>query len=163
MTFLGKGGIKTSRGKLSVVQLLVLVLLKENPAHGYDILQKLKERLGAWNLRSGTVYPVLHKLLEKELIAGVHIQQEGIPDAVEYSLTPQGKEVLNEALQSLDAELQVQEDLWQFLSNAFTPGSMKRLRQTLRGQLGFQMSRLLMENVNSSSISMRINQTRPGI
>ncbi len=144
MAFLGKSGIRTSVGKLSIVQLLVLVLLKENPAHGYDILQKLKDRLGAWNLRSGTVYPVLHKLLEKELVVGVDIPQEGSPNAIEYSLTPQGRNVLHEALHSLDGELQVQEDLWQFLSNAFTPGSMKRIRQwTVREQspIGFVVMR----------------------
>ncbi len=144
MAFMGRGGVKTRIGKLSIVQLLVLILLNESPAHGYEILQKLNERLCAWRLKSGTVYPVLHRLLERGLIDATHVPQESSPDAIRYNLTQKGKETLHEALHHLDAELKIQDDLWQFLSDAITPDSIERIGRwamKARSPMGFVVMR----------------------
>ena len=101
--------------RLSPVQLLILAILKQNPAHGYIIIQKLGDRLGPRKVKSGTVYPALHRLVEKGLIRGTHVPQEDGPDMVEYQLTPQGREILSQALQNLDTEWGAQGKIWRFL------------------------------------------------
>ncbi|MFX1483765.1 MAG: PadR family transcriptional regulator [Promethearchaeota archaeon] len=101
--------------RLSPVQILILAILKQNPAHGYVILQMLEQRLGGRRIKSGTVYPALHRLVEKGLILGRHISQEEGPDTVEYQLTPEGRAILSSALQNLNADWSVQSKIWQFL------------------------------------------------
>jgi transcriptional regulator len=42
---------------------LILAVLETEPAHGYAIIERLKERSGgALSLPEGTVYPALHRL-----------------------------------------------------------------------------------------------------
>ena len=45
------------------LDLLVLAVLGDGPAHGYAVIEMLRARsLGAFDLAEGTVYPVLHRL-----------------------------------------------------------------------------------------------------
>lgn len=101
--------------RLSPVQLLILAILKQGPAHGYVIIQKLGNQLGPRRAKSGTIYPALHRLVEKELILGTHVLQDDGPDTVEYKLTQKGRRVLSGALHNLDAEWGAQGKVWQFL------------------------------------------------
>ena len=42
---------------------LVLAILEHGPAHGYAIIESLRERSGgAFDLPEGTIYPALHRL-----------------------------------------------------------------------------------------------------
>ena len=42
---------------------LVLAILEQGPAHGYAIIESLRERSGgAFDLPEGTIYPALHRL-----------------------------------------------------------------------------------------------------
>lgn len=116
MAFTGR--IKTSKATLSPVQLLLLALLNQGPAHGYSILQRLRQRIGGWQLQSGTVYPALRRLAEQDLIIGEKISQEERPDAVQYQLTEKGKVVLKEAFEGLGSELHRQDSIWRFLGGA---------------------------------------------
>jgi DNA-binding PadR family transcriptional regulator len=118
MAFCGTGRIKTSEGSISTVQLIILALLKRGPAHGYRILRGLQGKLGGWRLKSGTVYPALHRLAEKELISSQRVPQDDRPDAVEYSVTPKGKKVLREAFGNLRSEFKVQDHFWRFLGTS---------------------------------------------
>ena len=48
------------RGQLD---LLLLSAVSSGPAHGYRMIERLRERSeGAFDLREGTVYPALHRL-----------------------------------------------------------------------------------------------------
>ncbi len=116
MAFTGR--IKTSKATLSPVQLMLLALLNDGPTHGYSILQRLRQRIGGWPLKSGTVYPALHRLAEQDLIVGEKVFQEERPDAVQYQLTEKGKLVLKEAFESLGSELHRQDSIWRFLGAA---------------------------------------------
>jgi DNA-binding PadR family transcriptional regulator len=116
MAFTGK--IKTSEATLSPVQLLLLALLNLGPAHGYSILQRLRQSIGGWPLQSGTVYPALRRLAEQDLIQGEKVAQEERPDAVEYQLTEKGKLALKEAFEGLGSELHRQDSVWRFLGAA---------------------------------------------
>jgi DNA-binding PadR family transcriptional regulator len=116
MAFYSKDGVKTSESTISPVQLLVLVLLSQGPAHGYMILQEFQRRLGGWTPKSGTLYPALRRLAEQEFIAGTRVAQQERPDAVQYHITPKGQRVLEEASGRLGDEVRVQDRLWRFLA-----------------------------------------------
>ncbi len=118
MAFCGKGRIETSEGSVSFVEIIILTLLNQGPAHGYRVLQGLKGRLGGWRLKSGTVYPALHRMAERDLISSERVTQEDRPDAVEYQLTPKGKKVLDEALRNLRSEFKAQDHFWRFLGTS---------------------------------------------
>jgi DNA-binding PadR family transcriptional regulator len=120
MAFYGRSGIRTSKGKLSPVHLLVLATLKRGPAHGYMILQQLSESLEGWELKSGTLYPALHRIESLGLIKGKVVKLEGETDTVvEYGLTADGKFALHEAFHGLRREMQIQNSVWHFLSDSF--------------------------------------------
>jgi PadR family transcriptional regulator, regulatory protein PadR len=45
------------------LEALILAIVGQDPAHGYAIVQRLKQRSGgAFDLAEGTVYPALHRL-----------------------------------------------------------------------------------------------------
>lgn len=116
MGFYSKDGVKTSETTISPVQLLVLVLLSQGPAHGYMILQEFQRRLGGWIPKSGTLYPALRRLADKELIVGTRVVHEERPDAVQYHITPKGRRMLEEASVRFGDEVRVQDRLWRFLA-----------------------------------------------
>ncbi len=57
---------------------LVLAILEDGPAHGYAIIESLRERsAGVFDLPEGTIYPALHRLeragtltSRREVVAG---------------------------------------------------------------------------------------------
>jgi PadR family transcriptional regulator PadR len=118
MAFCGRGRIKTSEGSISIVQLIILTILNQQPTHGYGVLHRLKGQLGGWQLKSGTVYPALHSLRDRGFVSEEKVPQDDRPDAIEYKLTSAGKKVLREGLHSLPGEAQVQEHFWRFMGTS---------------------------------------------
>jgi PadR family transcriptional regulator PadR len=52
------------------VDLLLLSVLEDRPAHGYGLVESLRERsAGAFDLPEGTVYPSLYRLERRGLVA----------------------------------------------------------------------------------------------
>lgn len=52
------------------VDLLLLSALEKGPAHGYGLIEVLRERSeGAFDLREGTLYPALYRLERRGLVA----------------------------------------------------------------------------------------------
>lgn len=129
MAFHARSSFHTDSVKLSPVHLLILSLLKQKPAHGYMIIQGLRENLDGWTLKSGTVYPALHRLVSLDLIVGEEVEQDDRPDAIEYSLTEKGEEILNEALHGLGSEFRVQDSFWRFLGASAPRDVRKSLLQ----------------------------------
>jgi DNA-binding PadR family transcriptional regulator len=123
MAFCGRGRIKImqSDGKevnLSIVQLILLTILNQQPTHGYGVLDRLKNQLGGWQLKSGTVYPALHRLRDEGFISEEKVPQEDRPDAIEYKLTPAGKKILRAGLHRLRDEARVQDHFWRFMGTS---------------------------------------------
>jgi PadR family transcriptional regulator PadR len=49
---------------------LLLAVVAKEPAHGYAILERLRDRSGgAFDLPEGTIYPALHRLEEAGLLS----------------------------------------------------------------------------------------------
>jgi DNA-binding PadR family transcriptional regulator len=86
---------------------LVLELLRERPAHGYEVIRTLEERFGGLYTPSpGAIYPVLDLLAELGYITAQ--QQE---DRKVFSLTANGERFLAEA-EPLVAEIRARLEQW---------------------------------------------------
>lgn len=81
----------TLNGQLDPV---ILATVAEEPAHGYAILQRLKQRSsGAFDLAEGTIYPALHRLERDGLLSSSWSSESGRRRRV-YSVTRAGTSAL---------------------------------------------------------------------
>ncbi|GMQ84868.1 MAG: PadR family transcriptional regulator [Acidimicrobiia bacterium] len=67
----GKGPFSASRTRVSrgEVRTAILLLLAEEPMHGYQIMQELSERSGGvWRPSPGSIYPTLQQLADEGLV-----------------------------------------------------------------------------------------------
>ena len=75
-------------------RLLVLKLLNEKPCYGYEIIKTLKDRSSdVFDMKEGTLYPILHKLENDKLIVSANQEVSGRVRKV-YSITEKGIKVL---------------------------------------------------------------------
>jgi DNA-binding PadR family transcriptional regulator len=72
----------------------MLALLAKEPAHGYELRQRLTEALGPIGevLNPGQVYVTLSRLERAGLVQGVQVEQKLAPDKKVYEVTPAGRE-----------------------------------------------------------------------
>ena len=77
-TRMGRGDVRTA----------VLVLLAEQPQHGYQIIREIEERTGGkWKPSAGSIYPTLQLLADEGLVTTEMSQDRKV-----YSLTDRGRE-----------------------------------------------------------------------
>ncbi len=80
--------------KKGVLEMLVLKLICTQPAYGYELLTRLKDKSqGRFALKEGTLYPILYRLEDDGLIAAKWSQGEGrvAPKKI-YEATEAGRE-----------------------------------------------------------------------
>ena len=78
------------------VDLLLLSVLEDEPAHGYRLVERLRERsAGAFELAEGTVYPSLYRLERRGLVTSRWEAVGGRRRRV-YRLTNAGRRALEE-------------------------------------------------------------------
>ena len=71
---------------------VVLAILDEGPLHGYQIAKEMKRRSDdALQLGQGVLYPILHRLEDRGMIAGAWEQSTGTPSRKRYEITPAGR------------------------------------------------------------------------
>jgi DNA-binding PadR family transcriptional regulator len=84
----GRGRGPWHRARRGDVRTAVLLVLADEPMHGYQIMQRLEERSGgAWRPSPGSVYPTLQMLEDQGLIKGEETEGRRV-----FSLTEAGKE-----------------------------------------------------------------------
>ena len=72
--------------------MLVLIQLLKTSKYGYEILRGLRDGFkGAWEPKTGTVYPTLKALEKKGLV-----KKTNVKDKTHYSLTKQGRGIMEE-------------------------------------------------------------------
>ena len=77
------------------LDLLLLAILAEGPAHGYAVIETLRQRSsGTFDLPEGTIYPALHRLEKQDLLSSDWSEESGRRKRT-YRLTPQGKLALS--------------------------------------------------------------------
>ena len=103
--FFGRGGDDfpgARRLASQDLQLVILALLAEKPAHGYELIKIIEERSeGFYTPSPGVIYPALTYLEE---VGNARVAQDGGRKL--YSITPQGEAYLAEQRGTADAILQ---------------------------------------------------------
>lgn len=93
----GRGGRMFDHGDL---RLVVLALLAEKPAHGYELIKAIEDKLGgAYSPSPGVIYPTL-TLLE-ELGYAAQVPGEGAKKL--YEITPEGRAHLSDSKTQVEA------------------------------------------------------------
>jgi len=89
---------------------VVLAILDEGPLHGYQIAKEMRRRSGdALELGQGVLYPILHRLEDRGLIAGAWETATGTPSRKRYAITAKGR-----------AELRAKRSEWAAFSEAMS-------------------------------------------
>lgn len=79
----------------------LLGFLSQDPAHGYELHQKLTTELGqVWHLSQSQIYSILNRLEGKGLIQGALQEQKKLPAKRLFTLTEAGQERFEEWLSS---------------------------------------------------------------
>ena len=78
------------------LDLLLLAVLADGPAHGYAVIEALRSRSsGTFDLPEGTIYPALHRLERRGLVAAKwEMAKDRNREFKYYRLTPAGKKQL---------------------------------------------------------------------
>lgn len=79
----------------SLVKFYTILLLTEEPKHGYNLMKELEEKLGR-KISTSQVYPFLNILEENKLII---VEEIGEREKKIYRLTKSGKKFVNGFLQ----------------------------------------------------------------
>ena len=78
------------------LDLLLLTILKDGPAHGYAIIEELRRRSeDVFDLPEGTIYPALHRMERSGVLASQWTESAGRRRRV-YQLSGLGREALGE-------------------------------------------------------------------
>lgn len=76
--------------------LLVLSLLAESDKYGYEIIKELDDRSdGTFQLKEGTLYPVLHKLENSGYVHSYMSKSDAGKERKYYHITEKGKKQLS--------------------------------------------------------------------
>src|SRR6187551_529750 len=77
------------------LDLLILRTLLPGPAHGHGIMRAISQSSGdLLQVEQGSLYPALHRLIKRRLIAFAHGTSENNRRAKYYRLTPKGRKQL---------------------------------------------------------------------
>jgi PadR family transcriptional regulator, regulatory protein PadR len=90
--------------KRGTLEMVLLQLLSEKDMYGYELTSALVERSGgSYEVKDGTLYPVLYRLEKAELVAPYWESQErGVPRKY-YGITEQGRRELGRLIEEWDA------------------------------------------------------------
>lgn len=87
--------------KRGAIELLILKTLSWRPMHGYAIARWIQDTTDdALRVEEGSLYPALHRLEEKELVAAQWGVSENKRQAKFYALTPRGRQALRAEIDS---------------------------------------------------------------
>lgn len=87
---------------------LILKLLEEKDMYGYEMIETLANKSDhTFDLKAGTLYPILHSLEKKELVESYEQKADNDRLRKYYHLTKKGKNLLKEKQQE-----------WTIFSNA---------------------------------------------
>lgn len=76
--------------------MLLLSLLEEKDMYGYEMIENLREKSqNVFELKAGTLYPLLHGMEDKNLLT-VYEQEVNGKVRKYYSITKEGKKVLRQ-------------------------------------------------------------------
>lgn len=78
--------------------MLILKLLSEKEMYGYEIIEELEKRSDhTFQLKAGTLYPLLHSMVEKGYLTSYELEAGGKTRKY-YSITKSGKRYLDDKM-----------------------------------------------------------------
>ena len=113
----GRGRV-FGKGDLKYV---ILDLLQERPAHGYELIRALEERFrGFYSPSPGSVYPTLQLLEDLGYVSATQRDGKKV-----YSITDEGRKFLKENKRAV-------EDIWGRVGEGWDPELAAEMREMLR-------------------------------
>lgn len=90
--------------KKGVLEIVILKLLSRNEMYGYELVSELNRQGKSFNIKEGTLYPILYRLEDDGLMETRWEQtaSRGQPKKY-YSVTKKGVQVMEEAYSSWKA------------------------------------------------------------
>ena len=79
----------------------ILLLLRERPAHGYDLLERLPELTGEQRVEMGNLYRLLRALEEEGLLSSQWDETSPGPAKRRYAITERGQALLDQWVDAL--------------------------------------------------------------
>lgn len=132
----GFGGSKPRMFEQGDLRLVILRLLGDKPAHGYELIKAIEERFGGTYAPSpGIIYPTLTLLEELGQIAVV--QSDGARKL--FDLTEAGRALLGESQPTVDRVFQRMNDMRARMGGDASPKirrAMENMKTALRLRLG---------------------------
>jgi DNA-binding PadR family transcriptional regulator len=109
-----KKGQQQKIGRVSPLQSVMLILLRQKPMYGYELLKALREEFeGVWSPQTGTIYPAVKRLEERRLVL---VEKRDGTDY--YSLTEKGEDELQEFVRHTPSDLGFMIRYFQILDKA---------------------------------------------
>ena len=96
-----------SQMRKGILEYCILLIVKKEPAYSSDIIQKLQE--AKLIVEEGTLYPLLSRLKNSELLSYRWVESTQGPPRKYYQLTEKGEQFLKEL-----------ENSWEELTNTIT-------------------------------------------
>src|SRR5881409_396921 len=84
----------------------LLLLLREHPAHGYDLLERLPELTGEARIEMGNLYRLLRGLEEEGLVLSEWDDSSPGPAKRRYAITEHGLQLLDRWVEALRSSQQ---------------------------------------------------------
>ena len=87
----------------------ILLLLRERPLHGYELIERLPELAGEGRIDVGNLYRLLRALEAEDLVSSEWSAELPGPAKRTYELTPEGRRLLDrwaEALREAQSDIQ---------------------------------------------------------
>jgi len=79
----------------------LLLLLRERPAHGYDLMERLPELTGDERVEMGNLYRLLRALEEERLVSSEWDATSAGPAKRRYAITETGAQLLDQWVDAL--------------------------------------------------------------
>jgi poly-beta-hydroxybutyrate-responsive repressor len=79
----------------------LLLLLRERPAHGYDLLERLPELTGEQRVEMGNLYRLLRALEDEDLVSSEWDDSSPGPAKRRYAITAAGEHLLDHWVEAL--------------------------------------------------------------
>jgi DNA-binding PadR family transcriptional regulator len=140
------------------IKLVILKLLSEQPSYGYQLIKTMEERLaGGYTPSAGVIYPTLTMLEEEGLATSTLENNKKV-----YSVTPEGKQHLEENKRRIEALFERLEEAGQGFKRGRSPEIMKAFHN-LRGAVIARVSRESVSEDQIAKIAEAINAAAKSI
>jgi DNA-binding PadR family transcriptional regulator len=148
----GKGFVYQG-SRISPSQFLMLVVLRDGPMYGYEILKALREEFaGLWRPETGALYPALKRLTEHGLV-----RVDARDDKEYYRLTDPAQSWLRDTLRDIGPELIFVSKYMDVLARAAVEGGKEEGEET---PLPWVLSHLVQDETDEEVRLAQLRQVR---